>query len=493
MRRLSLLQRFSLLALVAAVAVNVVFSWTISHALYTHALEAAKQLTANIVLSETLAEFTREELAAPKLDDYAEFSRKVEHLTFGPHVVRVKIWDREGRVIWSDDRRLVGEVFTDNHELEEAYAGEIPSEISTLDKAEQAFDRPFDKLLELYVPISFSDNGRVDNVFEIYQNLDPLEADIADQQAFVWLVSTGGFAFLYLVLFGIVRRASRQLDSQMQQIVASEAKLRDYAQDLEAKVAERTRDLEHAMLEAEAASKAKSDFLANMSHELRTPLNSIIGFSQALGQGLAGPVTEDQKEYLDDILESGRHLLGIINEILDLAKIEAGKVVLERETFPVAELFDKSLFLFREKADKHRMELVSTVAPEVGTVHADYQRLRQVIINLLSNAFKFTGDGGRIVLRARVEAGHQGRDELVVSVEDTGIGIAKEDLERLFQPFEQLEPSLTKKYEGTGLGLALSRNIVEQHGGRIWAESVPGEGSAFHFTLPLREPEEADA
>jgi signal transduction histidine kinase len=252
---------------------------------------------------------------------------------------------------------------------------------------------------------------------------------------------------------------------------------------LEQKVKERTSELEIARLQAEAASRAKSDFLANMSHELRTPLNAIIGFSEMMKDGMAGPLSETQKEYLTDIWDSGRHLLSLINDILDLSKIEAGKLEFELSEFNLRELIDRSLVMFKEKAMKHNIKVKAEVEEGIENIEADERKIKQVMFNLLSNAFKFTPDGGSVSVRARrIEAG----DFVEISVEDTGIGISEEDQKKLFQPFQQLETVLSKKHPGTGLGLAICKSIVELHGGRIWVESEVGKGTRFIFTIPVK-------
>ena len=244
------------------------------------------------------------------------------------------------------------------------------------------------------------------------------------------------------------------------------------------------RSLEEARITAEAANQSKSDFLANVSHELRTPLNAVLGFSEVIRDGMAGPVTEEQKEYLNDIMESGRHLLDLINDILDLSKIEAGKMELETSEFDMRELIERSFIMFKEKSFKHRIEAESVIGNGIGKIVADERRIKQVLFNLLSNAFKFTPDGGKITVNVRKIPGDP--EQIECSVEDTGIGIKKEDISRLFKPFEQLESVLTKEHGGTGLGLALCKRIMELHGGKIWVESEFGKGSKFIFTLPAR-------
>jgi signal transduction histidine kinase len=215
-----------------------------------------------------------------------------------------------------------------------------------------------------------------------------------------------------------------------------------------------------------------------MSHELRTPLNAIIGFSQVLRQRFFGDVNEKQEEYLDDILSSGNHLLALINDVLDLSKVEAGQVELEVRAFSLREALQRGVVMVRERAAKNGVGLSLELAPNVDIVQGDERRLRQVVFNLLSNAVKFTPPGGSIVIgSARVNG------EVQVSVADTGPGIAQEDQERIFEEFQQTDVGMQQR-EGTGLGLALSRRLVELHGGRIWVESKPGSGSRFVFTLP---------
>ena len=231
--------------------------------------------------------------------------------------------------------------------------------------------------------------------------------------------------------------------------------------------------------ELAAVSQHKSEFLANMSHELRTPLNAILGFSEVLADGMFGPVNDKQAEYLRDILESGRHLLSLINDILDLSKVEAGRMELEPADFDLSRAIDHALMLVRERAERRSITLRQTLDPLVGTIRADERKVKQVLLNLLSNAIKFTHEGGRIEVLA---AANEGRVE--VSVVDTGVCIAPEDQETVFEEFRQVG-AVDKKVEGTGLGLALSRRFVELHGGQIWVRSQVGVGSTFTFTLPV--------
>ena len=263
------------------------------------------------------------------------------------------------------------------------------------------------------------------------------------------------------------------------------AQLQESYSSLEQKVQERTQELATALSELdeksrelEAASRHKSEFLANMSHELRTPLNAILGFSQVLREELFGEVNEKQAEYLDDILTSANHLLALINDILDLSKVEAGQVELEVAPFSLKEALERGIVMVRERATKDGVQVALTALPDVDTVTGDERRIRQVIFNLLSNAVKFTPAGGAVdVSAARLNG------ELRVSVADTGPGIAVEDYERIFEEFQQTEAGV-EQGEGTGLGLALSKQLVELHGGRIWVDSKLGHGSTFVFTLP---------
>ncbi|OGU16847.1 MAG: hypothetical protein A2076_00350 [Geobacteraceae bacterium GWC2_53_11] len=246
---------------------------------------------------------------------------------------------------------------------------------------------------------------------------------------------------------------------------------------------EKNVELENARAVAEKTNLTKSDFLANMSHELRTPLNSIIGFSEVLQDQMFGPINEKQQEYVNNILTSGRHLLSLINDILDLSKVESGNMNLELTVFLLRELLAASMILLREKALKSRIELRLDLAPEADIqIVADQRKLKQIMFNLLSNAVKFTPAGGTVNVSAKKDG-----DFIEITVADTGIGIREEDIPKLFHPFTQLESVYTKEFEGTGLGLALNRQMVELHGGRIWVKSDIGAGSRFSFTIPLTQ------
>ena len=262
-----------------------------------------------------------------------------------------------------------------------------------------------------------------------------------------------------------VERVGKALNSMADQ-------LQSYTTSLEQKVSEKTAQLE-------LANQHKSEFLANMSHELRTPLNAVIGFSDVLKEQYFGELNPKQQEYVRDINESGQHLLSLINDILDLSKIEAGHMDLDLTAFSVPMAIDNAFVLVRERALRHRLQLRAQIAPEVTDVVADQRKFKQILINLLTNAVKFSYPGGWVEVVVRRDT-----NGVMVTVKDSGMGVAAEDHAAIFEEFRQLKSSGSAKLEGTGLGLSLAKSLVELHGGKIWVESELGKGAAFTFTIP---------
>ena len=297
---------------------------------------------------------------------------------------------------------------------------------------------------------------------------------------------------------GELKHALENLQQDITERKRAEEDLVKYKDHLEELVKERTVELDKAKITAEQANKAKSDFLANMSHEIRTPLSTVIGFSELLFDEVNGPLNDNQKKYLGYVTSSGHHLLSLINDILDLSKVEAGKMELQPNSFSISDLLKNSFSFIVEKALEHNIRLLSEISADVDVIEADERKLKQIIYNLLSNAVKFTPDGGSITVGAdivfpnsaalpiKIRKGLPDTEYVLVSVKDTGIGISKKDYSKLFIEFCQIENTYTKKYEGTGLGLALSKKLVTLHGGKIWFESAGrGKGCTFYFLLPL--------
>jgi len=316
--------------------------------------------------------------------------------------------------------------------------------------------------------------------------VDRTEASYRDSQRLFIAVAAGGIGLALLLGFAIswsIIGPITQMGQRFDELASGDFSRhvdvvnRDELGALAVNLNRMNDELGRLYRDLEAASRHKSEFLASMSHELRTPLNAIIGFSEVLREEMFGPLNERQADYLNDILTSGRHLLSLINDILDLSKIEAGKMELDLSTFALPGVLENGLTMIRERATNHGITLGLDIAPEVGEITADERKVKQVVFNLLSNAVKFTPDGGRINLSAGCSDG-----EVEVAVSDTGIGIAAEDQERVFEEFQQ-----AGQREGSGLGLALSRSFIELHGGCIRLASEPGVGSTFTFTLPLSE------
>lgn len=319
------------------------------------------------------------------------------------------------------------------------------------------------------------------------ENTRSMEAKLSDGR---WLqinerhTKDGGFVSVGTDITAIKRHEAKLIDSE-KRLMASVADLEQSRQTLEVqkqKLAEMAEKYAKEKNRAEAANQAKSEFLANISHELRTPLNAIIGFSEIMNEGLFGPLgSEKYKEYASDIYQSGSYLLGMINDVLDMSKIEAGRVVLDHETFNLDEMIEETLRIVQGQSEERGIEIHDNVSPKIE-LEADRRAIKQILINLLSNAVKFSKDEGRIQIRARR------RGECVtITIEDNGIGISRSDLRKLGRPFEQVQNQFTKSHKGSGLGLAISRSLAELHGGAMKIRSTEGNGTIVSLRLPLRQ------
>ena len=273
-----------------------------------------------------------------------------------------------------------------------------------------------------------------------------------------------------------VEQASHSLEIEIADRVRTGKELKVRTEEVEAA----NKELEEQYRRVQEANRLKSEFLANMSHELRTPLNAIIGFTELMHDGKVGPLKADQTEYLGDILTSSRHLLQLINDVLDLSKVESGKMEFRPEPVDLKRTVTEVRDILRSIAGAKRITVGTEIDPDLGQVMADPAKLKQVLYNYLSNALKFTPESGHVTVRALAE----GPDRFRLEVEDTGIGIKPEDIGRLFVEFQQFDASAAKKYPGTGLGLALTKRLVEAQGGHVGVQSTPGMGSLFYAVLP---------
>lgn len=306
-----------------------------------------------------------------------------------------------------------------------------------------------------------------------------------------FLVYKGVFAKSVSLPYVELSASNERLGMKIDEYNRAAEQLARYRYHLEDLVDTRTRELAHAKAAAEAANAAKSEFLANMSHELRTPLNAIIGFSEVLRDGLLGELTPRQKDYVSDISASGRHLMALINDVLDLSKVEAGRMTLEFEPVSVASLLETSMQVVREKASANRLHLWMDASGDLGEIWLDQRKVKQILYNLLSNAVKFTPEGGDVCMVARrvdrsAVPGGRFACYLELTVTDSGIGISPTDQAKLFQPFFQIDSALSRRHEGTGLGLAMVKRLAELHGGTVSLQSAPDRGSTFTVWLPWR-------
>ncbi len=497
-KKLSLFQKFSIMSFLWLLAAGLAGGFLVAYLMSNSILEREAQTVSSLIRAFIRHEGLDDAFLSPNsAETMSRFKNAFKEIRGISGLIRIKVYDPGGNVIWSDEPRLIGRRFYTN-KMKEALRGDVVYELEIPEEEEHKYEKGLaPSLIEYYIPV-IGLGGEVIGSVEIYQDATPLLHHIRKTKGLIWGVTILGGLVIYLSMQFMVRRSSSLL-------IRMQKELEEYSRGLEKKVMERTRELEEANLSLKVASRHKSEFIAMMSHELRTPLNSIIGFSEVLIDRKFGELNQKQTKYLNYIYESGKHLLSLINDILDLSRIEAGKTELHPQEFPLSEALKGAIAIIRPQAVKKGITLGLDVKSPSITITSDLVRFKQIMYNLLSNAVKFTPSGGNVRVSAHLVQGSQftddGKEELrepltvnrerhgdfvEIAVQDTGIGIKKENQKLIFQPFTQVDSSISRRHEGTGLGLCLTRRFVEMHGGRIWVESEgEGKGSTFTFTLPL--------
>jgi len=449
--RISPLQQLFWLSILTVGALSTVLGLAVSKRLTQNMLDRELALTGRFVQSQVREHNLFEFFLNPDTPrGKANRNQLVAPLQKIPEVVRIKVYDRQGTILWADEPRLIGQRFPDNRDLQEALGGKTEVAFKPTTKAEHLYESDrYSTLAEIYVPIFQAEGRGVIGVVELYKYPTAFLEHTRRARLLIWTICLAGGAVLHSAVYWLFRRSYR-LQRQLEEI-----------------------------------SRHKSEFLARMSHEMRTPLNAIIGFAEILYKQFAGPLNPSQLEYAGHIRTSSHHLLELANDLLDLSKVEAGKLRVHPEPVRVAQAIEQAVTVLAEQAGRKNLTLDTDVTEEPLVVSADPVRFNQILYNLLSNAVKFTPRGGRITVTVR----RGGPTVAEIAVADTGIGLKPEDRERIFSDFEQVNSTVARQQQGAGLGLPITRRLVELHGGSIQVSSGgESQGSIFTVRLPLASP-----
>lgn len=453
----NLIRKFSIYSILIIAILGIVLNLVISSKIENMVIERSEITTVSWV------ELHSDDLLTPvwfENPDYNITREKFERfysMIKTDEITRIKIFNDIGTIVYSDENELVGKNFQDNEQLKKALKGSVEVEINRkLEKNENVYERKnYSSLMEIYVPVR-SSSGEVYGVIELYQILDIVDKEIFKLQITIAVIIFLGLFTLYFSLIWIVKDASETIMKQNLALIKSHEELKKM-------------------------DKVKNEFINSMSHELRTPLNAVIGFSDLMKQKTAGELNERQEHYIDNILKSGKHLLAIVNDILDMIVLEAGKTELAISTFPVSSTIDENIERVRSNTEKNNVIIRKEIDPQLEFIEADQQKFSQIFCNILDNALKFSKKDGGVVNIIAKKTGDKAR----FSISDNGIGIKEENFNKLFKVFQQLDTGISRKYGGTGLGLSISKKLVDLHGGKISVESKYGEGTTFTFELPM--------